>query len=377
MSNNNKIIIDRLRTLRTRAGLTQRELARHAGLASEQSVEKIEEGTRSIKAAELYLLAKVLHVEMASFMKDADEVAPIKVFWRQPPAQAEAIEDEFVMKCKNYRRVEELCAIASPKTFPEYGDCLMDMNWSKAGEYANSIRKLFDLGKWPAQSLVKTLEDDFSVKIFYKDMEEGSAASTQSDFGYGILMNSKEAPWRRNFNFAHELFHLVTWKQTVEAIDDKSEDSREHIEKLANVFASNLLIPAEYLLEEITSRLDKNGKITYLDLVNLARNFGVSSEALIWRLVNLKRLTQEKAKELLHNESFRSMDRESMCGRWIDAPPLPERYVLLAYEAYQKGFMSRMMLADYLECSLMELDSKLKLFGITDCDEFDTEVTIA
>jgi hypothetical protein len=42
-------------------------------------------------------------------------------------------------------------------------------------------------------------------------MEEGSAASIWGPFGPAILMNSNEAPWRRNYNFAHEVFHLITW----------------------------------------------------------------------------------------------------------------------------------------------------------------------
>jgi len=63
-------------------------------------------------------------------------------------------------------------------------------------------------------------------------MEEGSAASAIGPFGPAILMNSKEAPWRRNYNFAHELFHLITWESLKPALLLQQRLKRQFTERL-------------------------------------------------------------------------------------------------------------------------------------------------
>ena len=82
--------------------------------------------------------------------------------------------------------------------------------------------------------------------MFYLDFEpSGTAACTQSPtFGAAVLLNAKNARWRRNFDLAHELFHLLTWNVFNPASGSSTErPARE--EQLADRFASNLLMPEE------------------------------------------------------------------------------------------------------------------------------------
>ncbi|HEY0462625.1 MAG TPA: ImmA/IrrE family metallo-endopeptidase [Polyangiaceae bacterium] len=57
------------------------------------------------------------------------------------------------------------------------------------------------------------LEEQCGVKVFHLDFEpRGTAASSHSaGFGNAVLLNKKNPKWRRNFDLAHELFHLLTW----------------------------------------------------------------------------------------------------------------------------------------------------------------------
>src|SRR5256884_9797176 len=105
----------------------------------------------------------------------------------------------------------------------------------------------------------------------------GSAASAVGDFGQAILMNSSESPWRRNYNFAHELFHLLTWNVMPPERLRREKELKDRFEKLANSFASCLLLPAECVLSAFAERLNER-KISYADLVEIAREFDVSTE---------------------------------------------------------------------------------------------------
>lgn len=163
--------------------------------------------------------------------------------------------------------------------------------------------------------LEKTLESAYGVKVWYESMEEGSAASTLGDFGPAILMNSSEAPWRRNYNFAHEVFHLITWQSIPPILLTDRTDLRQKIEQLANAFASCLLLPAAAVSVEAGQRIAK-GEITYTGLVDLARDFCVSTEALLYRLLNLKVFSRKTVDNLLGDPEFRSIDRCTIADCW-------------------------------------------------------------
>jgi len=105
-----------------------------------------------------------------------------------------------------------------------------------------------------------------------------------------------------------KLFHLVTWEifQPEELYSEDEEKSR--VEKFADAFASVLLLPVQEVREEFENR-KKDNKISYFDCIEIAREFGVSIDALLWRLVNLiKRKEAEKVLEnydLDENEDYR------------------------------------------------------------------------
>ena len=99
--------------------------------------------------------------------------------------------------------------------------------------------------------------------------------------------------------------------------------------------------------------IDEN---TLRELVDLARSYGVSTEALLWRLKNLGLVPEERVRERLGSADFRRLDRASMAEHWSEPPKdLPERFVRLVALAYQAGEMSRSVAAEYLEKNPGEL----------------------
>ena len=63
-----------------------------------------------------------------------------------------------------------------------------------------------------------------------------------------VLINRREAPGRRHFDLAHEVFHILTWDtMPPEHIEVASEQSKNRVEQLANSFASAILMPQAVL----------------------------------------------------------------------------------------------------------------------------------
>jgi len=282
-----------------------------------------------------------------------------RVFWRRGTAQqSREIESRFLERARRFALLEAWCDLPPVEPLPEWPLDPKGASFPDAVRIAEQAGQLLNLGSRPAASLLAILEERFRIKIFYEELgPEGSAASVRGDFGPAILMNSSEAPWRRNYNFAHELFHLITWSAVDAQLprDGEEPDWLEKLEKLADAFASRLLLPADAVEAEFIARV-RGGRIGHLELVEVAREFDVSTAALLWRLVNMGRLKRETAELLLQNENFKRVDRQSVSDRWLAPPgPISDRFKRLATLAYRKGRLSKARLAEFLEVTLSEL----------------------
>lgn len=367
---------ERIKLRRKTLGLTQEELAERAGFSAHQTISQIEKGDREVKAWELSKLAQVLYVSIPELLaKERSDVTPA-VLWRNQPAENAALrEAEFLAYCQTYHQLEKLVGAETRRGLASFSGNPETLDWNDVSGMAEDLSRELSLGARPAASLVRALEERYAVKIWHLDLgKEGSAACVVGDFGPAILMNQVEAPWRRNFNFGHELFHIVTWKSAPPEVLQAKPELWRLFEQFANKFASNLLLPADAIIHEFDRRI-QDGKIQYTDLIELAREFDVSTEALVWRLVTLKRIARDTAEAVLVDESFRTLDRASMSGRWWAPPPLPERFVRLAFVAFQKAKISRSRLAQYLGTSLVDLHNTLLEYGLDESANYDAAVT--
>ena len=127
-------------------------------------------------------------------------------------------------------------------------------------------------------------------------------------------------------------------------------------------------------VKEALDRHGKEGKIGYLGLVQVARGFDVSTVALLWRLVNLGWLPEDKVNEIREAPEFKHLDRASRIGAWAQPPALPERFVRLAFLAYQDGKLTRPRLAELLQTSLVDLSERLMEYGFDDSQDYQTSV---
>lgn len=373
-----------LRDAREKIGLTLQEVAKLMEFKNYQTLSSIENGTRQIKAAELAKLAKVYYKDISYFLNPQQKEHPTLILWRssEENEKMKVKEQEFLKYCFNYSDLEKrlglehkfkllLCDADNYST--------EDFSFAKVHELAKNYSDLMRLGPRPALVLQKVLEQKHNIKIVFLELEEsGSAASAIGDFGAAILINSSEAPWRRNYDLAHELFHIITWKIFKNEKVHIIKDEKSLLEKWADAFASNLLLPAEEVIDECKSRVQDN-KISEIDLVGIAKEFGVSTQALLWRLVRLNMLSEKDVKEAIEGGMIKEADRQERTSEdWGEQPlAISERYVNLLFKAYQKGHISRGKVAEYLNVERNQVGKKLREYGYDEEQVYERELAVA
>lgn len=109
-------------------------------------------------------------------------------------------------------------------------------------------------------------------------------------------MNRKDVLTRRTFSLLHELAHLIT---RVSGVSDLETDARpledERMEVFCNHVAAAALIPKDALLSEprVRAQGEASTKWSDAEISDLARQFNVSREALLRRLLTFNRTTSD------------------------------------------------------------------------------------
>lgn len=348
-------LADRLKYARECANLTGQQVQERTDIGA-SSLSEFENGKREPKLSQLQALA-ALYRRSISFLLAEGPIPREVVLWREKPDNAADIEASFLRLCEQYRNLEVWCGEPVDGFLPRVSIRAEDFGYPQAADLARRVRGEMALGDQPAHELLRVLEDVCAIKIFHRDFEpSGTAASTKSEsFGMGILLNRGNVRWRRNHDVAHELFHLLTWDVFRREDDASSSVAGDREEQLATCFAGNLLMPAEAVMSALRRRAE-NGKVGYEALYDVARQFDVSVESLLWRIHFLQNRGSERAdqtrREIETAKAYAQALEDRQPG---DAPPsLPERYRALAVKALWRGEMSIGRLAEYLEISRQE-----------------------
>ncbi|HUT98715.1 MAG TPA: XRE family transcriptional regulator [bacterium] len=357
----------RIKEVRTDVGITQGDLAKEIGVGSAQIISDIEQGKRALKASELNKLANALFKDPVFFLKiDKSKGKPALLYRGDERCEVGSLGKVgayFIQKCEQYRHLETLLdkKPASQLYQEEINITHTREDYAWADKLGNQTRKLFQLGARPARVLCSILEQIYNIKIWFKRGMDKSACATITDFGPAILINSEDSPWRRNYDLAHELFHLITWESFIKQADN-DPDWHDQLEKLADVFASTLLLPEEEIRSEFASRI-RNDSISYLDLINIARDFEVSTSALLWRFVNIGLLKRKDILSALQDRYFKAQDKSERVGDWLQPPDFPDRFVQLAITAHNIGRLAKGQLARYLQTSIPEVEDVVREYG--------------
>lgn len=133
--------------------------------------------------------------------------------------------------------------------------------------------------------------------VFYPMSNRVSGICVRDGKNKIIGVNSTSTYGRQRFTIAHELYHLFyheDFKSIVCFTDlEKSKDTEE---KEADMFASYFLAPYEALSYFISNKLEKEKhQLEMEDVIRIEQYYGMSRQAILWRLVNDGYISRTKA----------------------------------------------------------------------------------
>lgn len=347
-------ISDRLKYGRERAKLTGAQVHERTGIG-ESSLSEFENGKREPSIRQLQSLADAYQCSIAFFLSTGTIPREV-VLWRDRPPEAEAIEGKFLRLCEQYHNLEIWCSDRAPQRLPQAQGDPHSYGYPDAEALARRVRNELQLGDHPGPALLSVLEETCGIKVFFMPFQPtGPAASTVSEtFGAAVLLNSLNRRWRRHFDLAHELFHLLTWNIFRSASNGTSTTLAGDEEQLAGCFARNLLMPVDAFRTAVNKRM-KNGKVSFEAIFDIAREFDVSVEALLWQFHMIYRGPEDRAlteQEIERAKTLVPLYKES--EESTPPPCLPARYHALGVRALRRGEMSTGRFAEYLGITRQE-----------------------
>ncbi|MCK4632035.1 MAG: ImmA/IrrE family metallo-endopeptidase [candidate division Zixibacteria bacterium] len=325
--------------------MTLQSVAEKMNIGSYQTLSSVERGTRSLRASELTQLCRIYHRNVDFFLSEDEPVEVPAVFaWRSKSDEADpsVLEAEVLHLLNNYHMLEQLSDEPECDDLKVWDSDDEPLTIESVQKKAGEILEALDLSHCPGNDLVSALEKKMNVKIINYDLGgHGSAMCTYGGFGYAIAVERTHAPWRRSFSIAHELFHLLSRDIFPLAKVHKSGSGTKPIEEvLADAFAASLLLSEDALLNSVEKHV-KEGKIAFRDLEYVAFDLGVSTAALLWRLVNLKRIAKDDVQSYLTSPQHQHASKNIRRGANTYAPKFSNRFVLLGLKALDEGKISK------------------------------------
>lgn len=289
-----RLIGDRIKIAREAASLSQEKLTQSLGFKDRQTLSTIELGQRRVSPEELVRFAQVLGRPL-DFFTDPYQVAGANAFsYRAKAASAaelSAFETQAGRLIAAQRRFQELLERPPSPVQPQITTLTPQVPLDFATFQGERCAAAWQLGETPALRLRDAAAKNLGVVVLNVDAPRtiSGAACRLADGAY-ILINRTEPVARQNFDLGHELFHILTWDTMPPArVDQIPEEGkpggkRPKPEKLADAFTAGLLMPSG----TVQSRWLQRGDQAFSEwLIENARELGVSSKALYWRLVNL------------------------------------------------------------------------------------------
>jgi Zn-dependent peptidase ImmA (M78 family)/transcriptional regulator with XRE-family HTH domain len=313
---------NRLRAARDRRGLSQQAVADALGLPR-TAITNIETGARAVSTLEITKLADLYGQTPACFLSPNEQEAEdlLVVLHRTAPEieGTPEIKAEVSRILDLYREGAALRGLldqVSEQTLPNYASKLLSAGDAiRQGEtVAQEERWRLGLGIAPVINIAETISDQ-GVWTAGTDLPKDFSGLfvNHPSIGLAIVINANHKPGRRRFSCAHEYAHaLFDREETITTT--RKQNATQLVEKRANAFAAAFLLPADGVADHLR-QMDKglpsrrsqtlfdvandtkmetelrtrpgSQAITYQDAAALARRFGVSYEASVWRLKSL------------------------------------------------------------------------------------------
>lgn len=287
------IVGERLRIAREAANLTQADAANALEIARTTLV-AIEKGQRKVRLSELRKLALLYRTTVNGLLREEAVHVELAPRFRKLPLSGDdsALAAAHLLGdlAKAEVELENVLGIKRSRSFPPERPLLPGDVRLQAENDAMELRQRLGLGQAPIQDIVSLLEFELGVRVYVrKDVDPKISGLFVFDERLGpcILLNANHPRTRRTHTAAHECGHFISTRREAEILDvDETDNSRE--ERYANAFARAFLTPARALTQKFQEVTAGSNRLTRRHVIVLASYFGVSLEAMLRRLEELR-----------------------------------------------------------------------------------------
>ncbi len=302
-----------LKLLRKSKSLSQKEICEQLG-QSQANYSKIEHGI--LPPSEIFIeqVSSFFQVVPSFFFQDERTYSPLNPYHRSRSTlqigdrdRVEAIANIYRIHLKKLLEVVEIPFNLLPIQVSEN-------NTPEA--IARLTRRNLRLPNGPINNVTKILEDNgiFIISFdFETELLDGFTIHGNDNVLPLIFFNATFPGERIRFTAAHELGHLVMHQQL------ETEDNRE-IEKEANLFAAEFLMPQHDILQEL--RFMNTNKLSLEFLLRLKMKWKVSMSALLKRIEDLNIITKNQAQYLWMQISSKGYRKAEPYPIPIESPSL-------------------------------------------------------
>jgi Zn-dependent peptidase ImmA (M78 family)/transcriptional regulator with XRE-family HTH domain len=363
-----------VRHARTLAGFSQAQLAAALDIPR-SAVSLIESGERSLASTELARLSQVFGWEVSDLLfgfptpkaaahMTADPGAVVQYFRSErslDPAH-ESWLAEAQDRWRRYAAVESKVFGNQRYELPVY-PVPPGRAYEQGERLAEHERRRLGLGQAPVRSMVDLLEGE-GIKVLMLDFPVDSQTSGgyffSEDLGPCVVINGLEPPSRRRFTEGHEYCHFLVDREAVEGEICAHERRSEHFEMRANAFAAAFLMPAQGIADALAEDRFQRGQLGPEDVVHLMYRFGVSFQAILWRLLNLRWISSAQRARLAETSPTALSKQLGYQHEPGEVEPRPDRERRLSLEAWRAGMLTAKEVAELLGIPARDLP---RLFG--------------
>jgi Zn-dependent peptidase ImmA (M78 family) len=222
------------------------------------------------------------------------------------------------------------------------------------------------VGLGPIPDVIGLLELELGLRIFFRPLPSQISGLYAYDPAIGacLLVNAKHHWKRRTQTAAHETGHFIADRLYADILEEE-EVPLSIEERFAKRFGSAFLMPASGLRARFDQIVGAGSRFEVRELILLAHQFGVATEAMCRRLEELSLLPQGTW-DSLRDRGFASELERSVIGTVStppEPPPISARLAYLASIALGREVLSEGQLCDLLVVDRSELREALTPFA--------------
>ena len=346
---------ERIRLLRLARGMSLDDLAdKMGGIVSKQAISKYERCLSQPSQKVMVGLAQALEVKTSSLWTKP-RIGVEFIAYRKGSGLVKSEQDRIrsviTEALENWTELQELMGGSLSFNVPVRSQKINRLEDTEA--VAEKVRQKWELGVGPIASVTGTMEEHnvFVVEVISQEGFDGISAvardESQKVKAAAVVSRQGISGERQRLNLVHELGHLLL--DVPSTIDE---------EKAAFRFGAAFLAPSKLLFKEIG---EKRSSIDLKELILLKKKFGLSMQAIIYRLKDLGVINQSYCRgwfTFINSRGWKKVEPEELAP---ERPQWLQRSVLRAFaEKVITSEKAEQLLGGAFECAKQESSSLVR-----------------